>query len=144
MRRRLLVSTLAVAVAAVLLLGVPLAYVISRLQVTEATSEVRRDATTLARELQERTNSGLPANATHAPARIARAVSPRGPGSRPAWLNLPSERSFQLGRGLARPARAPSLPARVPARPHSTGQAPLRLFLSSRRLSPTSQAYLPS
>ena len=63
MRRRLLVSTLAVAVAAVLLLGVPLAFVISRLQVTEATSEVRRDASTLARELQERADSGLPANA---------------------------------------------------------------------------------
>jgi signal transduction histidine kinase len=62
-RRRLLVSTLAVAVAAVLLLGVPLAFVISRLQVTEAASEVRRDASTLARELQERADSGLPANA---------------------------------------------------------------------------------
>jgi signal transduction histidine kinase len=58
MRRRLLVSTLAVAVAAVLLLGLPLAFVISRLQVSEATQQVRRDAATLARSLQTRVNDG--------------------------------------------------------------------------------------
>ena len=63
MRRRLLISTLAVAVTAVLLLGVPLAIVINRLQVTDASQEVRRDATTVARDLQGRVNAGLPANA---------------------------------------------------------------------------------
>lgn len=63
MRRRLLISTLAVAVAAVLLLGVPLAFVINRLQVSEASEQVRRDASTLARDLQGRVNAGLPANA---------------------------------------------------------------------------------
>ena len=63
MRRRLLISTLAVAVTAVLLLGVPLAIVINRLQVTDASQEVRRDATTVARDLQGRINAGLPANA---------------------------------------------------------------------------------
>ena len=63
MRRRLLVSTLAVAVATVLLLGVPLAFVINRLQVSEASDQVRRDATTLARDLQGRVNAGLPPNA---------------------------------------------------------------------------------
>ncbi len=63
MRRRLLVSTLAVAVAAVLLLGLPLAFVISRLQVSEATQQVRRDASTLARNLQGRVNDDLPPNA---------------------------------------------------------------------------------
>jgi signal transduction histidine kinase len=62
-RRRLLFSTLAVAVAAVLLLGVPLAFVISRLQVSEASQQVRRDAATLARGLQARVNAGLPPNA---------------------------------------------------------------------------------
>jgi signal transduction histidine kinase len=62
-RRRLLVSTLAVAVAAVLLLGVPLAFVISRLQVSEASQQVRRDATTLARNLQDRVNDDLAPNA---------------------------------------------------------------------------------
>ena len=63
MRRRLLISTLAVAVAAVLLLGVPLAFVINRLQVSEANGQVRRDASTLARDLQARVSSGLPPNA---------------------------------------------------------------------------------
>jgi signal transduction histidine kinase len=62
-RRRLLISTLAVAVAAVLLLGVPLAFVINRLQVSEASDQVRRDATTLARDLQGRVNADLPPNA---------------------------------------------------------------------------------
>lgn len=63
MRRRLLVSTLAVAVAAVLLLGLPLAFVISRLQVSEASQQVRRDAATLARNLQARVNDGQAPNA---------------------------------------------------------------------------------
>jgi signal transduction histidine kinase len=62
-RRRLLISTLAVAVATVLLLGVPLAFVINRLQVSEASEQVRRDATTLARDLQGRVNADLPPNA---------------------------------------------------------------------------------
>jgi signal transduction histidine kinase len=62
-RLRLLISTLAVAVATVLLLGVPLAFVINRLQVSEASEQVRRDATTLARDLQGRVNAGLLPNA---------------------------------------------------------------------------------
>jgi signal transduction histidine kinase len=62
-RRRLLISTLAVAVATVLLLGVPLAFVINRFQVSEASEQVRRDATTLARDLQGRVNAGLLPNA---------------------------------------------------------------------------------
>ena len=63
MQRRLLVSTLAVAVAAVLLLGLPLAFVLSRLRVSEASQQLRRDATTLATGLQERVDAGLPADA---------------------------------------------------------------------------------
>ena len=63
MQRRLLVSTLAVAVAAVLLLGLPLAFVLSRLRVSEAAQQLRRDATTLATGLQERVDAGLPADA---------------------------------------------------------------------------------
>ena len=54
MQRRLLVSTLAVAVAAVLLLGMPLAFVVGRLRASEATQQLRHDATTLATGLQER------------------------------------------------------------------------------------------
>ena len=60
MRRRLLVSTLVVAVTAVLLLGIPLAFVLSRLQISAAQSQVKRDATTVAKTLQDRVNSGLP------------------------------------------------------------------------------------
>jgi signal transduction histidine kinase len=65
-QRRLLISTLAVAVAAVLLLGLPLAVVLSELQVSEASAELRRDAQTLARALQERKNDGLPIDAAQA------------------------------------------------------------------------------
>ena len=42
MRRRLLFSTLAVAVTAVLLFGVPLAFVLQQLQVTVAQDQVQR------------------------------------------------------------------------------------------------------
>jgi signal transduction histidine kinase len=63
MRRRLLISTLIVAVAAVLLLGGPLAFVIGRLQVSEANQQVHRDASTLANNLQERVKAGERANA---------------------------------------------------------------------------------
>jgi signal transduction histidine kinase len=67
-RRRLLVSTLVVAVIAVLLLGIPLAFVLSRLQISAADQQVRRDATTVARTLQARVNSGLPPDVAEAAA----------------------------------------------------------------------------
>jgi signal transduction histidine kinase len=63
MRRRLLISTLIVAIAAVLLLGGPLAFVIGRLQVSEANQQVRRDASTLALNLQGRITAGESVNA---------------------------------------------------------------------------------
>jgi signal transduction histidine kinase len=59
MRRRLLASTLAVAVTAVLLFGVPLAFVLRQLQVTTAQDQVQRDATTAARILQNRAGSSV-------------------------------------------------------------------------------------
>jgi signal transduction histidine kinase len=59
-RRRLLFSTLAVAVTAVVLFGLPLAFVLSRLQVAYAQDQVQRDALTVARTLQDRLRSGLP------------------------------------------------------------------------------------
>jgi signal transduction histidine kinase len=62
-QRRLLISTLVVAVVAVLLLGVPLAFDLSRLRVGEASQQLRRDATTAATGLQERLDAGLPPDA---------------------------------------------------------------------------------
>ncbi|MGH3276228.1 MAG: sensor histidine kinase [Streptosporangiaceae bacterium] len=59
MRRRLLISMLAVTVAAVLLFGLPLAAVLSRLQVDEARTQLNHDALSLARYLQDRKDVGL-------------------------------------------------------------------------------------
>ncbi len=66
MRRRLLFSTLAVAVTAVVLFGLPLAFVLIRLQTNAARQLVQRDATTVARTLQNRLRSGLPPDPTDA------------------------------------------------------------------------------
>jgi hypothetical protein len=65
-RRRLLFSTLAVAVIAVVLFGLPLAFVLTRLQINAAHQLVQRDATTVARTLQNRLESGLPLHPTDA------------------------------------------------------------------------------
>ena len=88
MRRRLLFSTLAVAVAAVLLFGLPLAFVLSKLQVSVAQDQVQRDATTVARELQNRVTSGVPINladygdaARSLPDRYVSIVEQGAPGS---------------------------------------------------------------
>jgi signal transduction histidine kinase len=59
-QRRLLVSTLAVAVAAVLLLGVPLGFVVGGLKSRDVNAQLKHDATALATGLQERFNEGLP------------------------------------------------------------------------------------
>jgi signal transduction histidine kinase len=67
-RRRLLFSTLAVAVTAVVLFGLPLAFVLIRLQSNAAHQLVQRDATTVARTLQNRLRSGLPPDPTDAAA----------------------------------------------------------------------------
>jgi len=65
-RRRLLFSTLVVAVTAVVLFGLPLAFVLMRLQTNAAHQLVQRDATTVARTLQNRLRSGLPPDPTDA------------------------------------------------------------------------------
>ena len=62
MRRRLLVSTLAVAVTAVVLFGLPLAFVLSQLQASIAQDQVQRDASVVARTLQNRSALGLSMN----------------------------------------------------------------------------------
>jgi len=72
-QRRLLVSTLAVAVAAVLLLGVPLGFFVTRQRTSEADQQVRHDATLIATGLQDRFDAGLPADA----AQMGRSLSDR-------------------------------------------------------------------
>jgi signal transduction histidine kinase len=57
--RRLLFSTVAVAITAVVLFGLPLGFVLVRLQISTARQQVQRDAITVARTLQNRLNSGL-------------------------------------------------------------------------------------
>jgi signal transduction histidine kinase len=59
-QRRLLISLIAVAVAAVLALGIPLAFVLTRLQVDEANQLLHRDALNVARTLQGRLDYGYP------------------------------------------------------------------------------------
>ncbi|HWG63446.1 MAG TPA: HAMP domain-containing sensor histidine kinase [Streptosporangiaceae bacterium] len=76
MRRRLLISTLAVAVTAVLLFGLPLAFVLTQLQINSAQQQVKRDAATVGRTLQDRVNSGLPADVAQA-ATAARSLPDR-------------------------------------------------------------------
>jgi signal transduction histidine kinase len=76
MRRRLLFSTLAVAITAVVLFGVPLAFVLRQLQVTVGQDQVQRDATTVARTLQNRIRSGIGLNVADA-ADAARSLQDR-------------------------------------------------------------------
>jgi signal transduction histidine kinase len=60
MRRRLLFSTVAVAITAVLLLGLPLAVMLSRLEVNEAGQQLERDAALVAKGTQYRQQAHRP------------------------------------------------------------------------------------
>ena len=60
MLRRLLISMVAVAVVAVLALGIPLAFALHRLQVDEANYTLRDEAQHIAHALSERAGTGLP------------------------------------------------------------------------------------
>jgi signal transduction histidine kinase len=66
MRRRLLISMLAVAIAAVLALGIPLGYVLGRLQVDDAEQALHHDAQVLATQLYQRLRAGQPVDAGYA------------------------------------------------------------------------------
>ena len=93
MRRRLLFSTLAVAITAVVLFGLPLAFVLMRLQNNAAHQLVQRDATTVARTLQNRLRSGLPPDPTDAAAAAHslpdRSVSISRDGGKPVTFGGP-------------------------------------------------------
>ena len=66
MRRRLLISMIAVAVAAVLALGTPLAFVLRRLQLDEVSQSLHGDAQGVARDLYIRLTSSPPVDAAQA------------------------------------------------------------------------------
>jgi signal transduction histidine kinase len=74
--RRLLFSTVVVAFTAVMLFGLPLGFVLVRLQIDTAHEQVQRDASTVARTLQNRLNSGLRPDISDA-ANAARALPDR-------------------------------------------------------------------
>lgn len=90
MQRRLLISMVAVAVAAVLALGVPLAFVLGRLYVDEVTQELHSDAKSLALSLQERQGMGLPFSASR---------QGQGPASKYGYVQIkePGVRTVTLG-----------------------------------------------
>jgi hypothetical protein len=73
MQRRLLISMIAVAAVAILAVGIPLSFALSRSQANQASADLRRDARTMAVWLRNRLDDGLPPNATQ----LARALAPR-------------------------------------------------------------------
>ena len=111
MQRRLLISMLSVAIAAVLALGIPLAFVLGRLQVDEANQILLRDAQEVARNLQLRYGAGQPIGPVGA-AQAARTAEQAGPGPL-------SDRYVQIWQG-------PRLLARVGTRPPGMTTAPRR------------------
>ena len=76
MQRRLLISMLAVAIVAVLALGIPLAFVLGRLEINEANQSLHGDAQAVVRALVERSGDGQPIGQTYA-AQQARSLSDR-------------------------------------------------------------------
>jgi signal transduction histidine kinase len=76
MQRRLLISMVAVAIAAVLALGIPLGFVLGRLQVDDATQALHRDAQVLATNLYQRWQAQLPIDDSYA-AQLGRALTGR-------------------------------------------------------------------
>lgn len=89
MRRRLLLSTLAVAVIAVLLLGVPLGVVNSRLVFEEARQRLQRDANAVASEVQFRLDADQ---------QVTSALLARTYPDRFVRVQLPDRRVVEAGR----------------------------------------------
>jgi signal transduction histidine kinase len=91
-QRRLLISTLAVVVVAVLLFGLPLAFVLSRLQVDNVRDQLIADARGVARALQDRRNNGFPLGAGQLaqtlPGRYVVIAEPGGSTTKPKTLRF--------------------------------------------------------
>lgn len=88
MKRRLLFSTLAVAVVAVLLLGVPLAYAVYQVIYDETREQLERDAVQVVAGVQLRQNAGQP---------ITGASLARDFPGRYIVVTLPDERQVTVG-----------------------------------------------
>jgi signal transduction histidine kinase len=95
MRRQLLISMLAVAVAAVLALGIPLGFVLARLQVDQANRALHSDAQRVATDLYQRFEDGLPIDSSFA-AGLGRPLAGR-------YVVI-----WEYGHGLARTGTRPS------------------------------------
>jgi signal transduction histidine kinase len=104
MKRRLLFSTLAVAVVAVLLLGVPLAYAVYQVIYDETREQLERDAVQVVAGVQLRQNAGQPIT--------ARSLARDFPG-RYILVTLPDERQVSVGRAPSDPQRALSKSAQA-------------------------------
>ncbi len=76
MQRRLLISMLAVAIAAVLALGIPLGFVLGRLQVDDANNALHKDAQALVSDLYQRYTAQQPIDASYA-AQLGRGLAGR-------------------------------------------------------------------
>jgi len=94
MRRQLLISMLAVAVAAVLALGIPLGLTLARLQVREASQALHRDAEQISDEMGTRAVSGLGDGCDIG---YAREVAPRLDRYVEIWYNGASRPCYTSG-----------------------------------------------
>ncbi|MGH3303517.1 MAG: HAMP domain-containing sensor histidine kinase [Streptosporangiaceae bacterium] len=115
MQRRLLISMVAVAIAAVLALGIPLGFVLSRLQVNDATQALQRDAQGLAANLYQRSQAGLPVDASYAAQLgrelVGRYVVIRENGTTLARAGVwPGARDYRTGTGTEGQGNNPSVP----------------------------------
>jgi signal transduction histidine kinase len=96
MQRRLLITMLAVAVAAVLALGIPLAVVLARLQVDELIQQVHLDAGRVASDLQERLDTQLPVDSPQVAAALTGryvVIEQRGAGRITSGVRPPQRNS---------------------------------------------------
>ena len=108
MRRRLLASTALIALATVLVLGIPLAFVEANRERDDAVSRLEREADTVAAAIDDRLEARQPIDT--AAVRAARPVRPRGHD---------------------RPAAAPAI--RVGTRDHAVTGSPPRRAHAARR-----------
>jgi signal transduction histidine kinase len=108
MRRRLVVSTALIALATVLVLGIPLAFVEAHRERADANARLEREADTVAGAVDDRVERGqaLEPAALRGLVRPGHEVAIRPPGSAPIVVGTPVKgRRISAGSGAAGPAR---------------------------------------